>query len=70
MDKHEFLKEILTRQEAQELAGMTRPTFLYHVNKGHIKPAKESGTGTGKVQLFWREDVENLKVGNYNAEKD
>lgn len=64
----EFLNQILFRRQAEELAKMSPQAFQNHVRKGHIVPAKEHGTGKGKAQLFWREDIDNLKKGNYPVE--
>lgn len=69
MNKRELLNQILFRREAEELAEMTSQAFQHHLTKGHIIPAKEYGSGKGKNQLFWREDVLNLKIGKYKEEK-
>lgn len=66
MKREELLKQLLFRRQAEELAEMSRHAFQYHLDKGNIKPCKEDGVGRGKTQLFWREDVENLKIGKYN----
>jgi hypothetical protein len=61
VNKQEFLQQILTRREAEQLAGLTTMAFQHHLKQGNIKPAKEAGKGTGKIQLFWKDDVLKIK---------
>jgi hypothetical protein len=65
MKRQELLNQILFRRQAEELAKMSPQAFQKHISKGHIVPAKEHGIGKGKAQLFWKKDVENLKIGKY-----
>ena len=61
MTKKEFLEQILTRREAESYVGLSSVAFQHHLRQGHITPCKESGSGKGKVQLFWKEDLDELK---------
>ena len=61
MTRDEFLKKIYTRREAEQFLQMSSIAFQYHLRVGNIKPAKESGRGNGKVQLFWEDDLKKLK---------
>lgn len=61
MFSSEFLNEILTRREAEQLAGLTSVAFQYHLRQNNIKPDKEVGKGKGRTQLFWRSSIEKFK---------
>lgn len=63
MDKEEFLSQLYTRREAEEYVNLERMAFQHHLKKGNIKPCKESGAGSAKVQLFWKSDLDKLKAG-------
>lgn len=57
----EAIDNLLTRREAEELATLSVVAFQYHLREKHIYPAKESGSGKAKIQLFWKDDVLELK---------
>ena len=59
--KEQLLKELMTRREAEQFLGITSVAFQHHLRVGRIKPCKEYGHGSGKVQLFWKDDLDNLK---------
>lgn len=59
--KQEFLKKIMLRREAENYLGLTQAAMQYHISNGNIVPCKEYGTGKGKVQLFWQDDLDVLK---------
>ena len=61
MTKEEFLERIMTRREAESYVGLSNVAFQYHLRKKHILPCKEFGGGNGKVQLFWKDDLEKFK---------
>lgn len=61
MTKEEFLEQLMTRREAESYVGLSNVAFQHHIREGRITPCKEYGTGKGKVQLFWKEDLEKLK---------
>lgn len=61
MDKEEFLENLLTRREAEEYTGLSAVAFQYHLRKGNIEPCKDVGFGTGRVMLFWKDDLKKLK---------
>lgn len=61
MSKQEFLKRIKTRREAEQYLGLSQVAMQYHLRQGNITPCKEVGSGTGKVQLFWESDLDELK---------
>ena len=61
MTRDEFLKKIYTRREAEQFLRMSSVAFQHHLRVGNIKPIKEFGRGNGKVQLFWEDDLKNLK---------
>ena len=61
MTKEEFLKQIMTRREAESYVGLSNVAFQHHLRKGNITPCKEVGHGKGKVQLFWLEDLKKLE---------
>lgn len=61
MTKEEFLEQLLTRREAESYVGLSNIAFQHHLREGNIKPCKEAGRGNGKVQLFWKKDLEKLK---------
>lgn len=61
MTKEEFLKQIYTRREAESYVGLSNVAFQHHLREGNVKPCKEAGTGRGKVQLFWKEDLDKFK---------
>jgi len=61
MTKEEFLKQIMTRREAEDYLGLSSIAFQYHLRAKNIQPCKEYGSGSGKVQLFWKEDLDKLK---------
>lgn len=67
MTKEEFLRKIYTRREAESYLNLSNVAFQHHLRTGRIKPAKVSGTGKGKVQLFWEDDLKKLKnfLNNY-----
>lgn len=60
MTKKEFLKQIMTRREAERYVGLSNVAFQHHIREGRIVPCKEYGNGKGKVQLFWRDDLDFL----------
>lgn len=62
MTKEEFLERVMTRREAEEYVGLSNVAFQHHIRMGRIKPCKEYGSGKGKVQLFWKDDLDNLKI--------
>jgi len=57
MTKEEFLKQIMTRREAESYVGLSNVAFQHHIRQGNVAPCKESGRGKGKVQLFWLDDL-------------
>ncbi|MBP3038052.1 hypothetical protein J9303_00835 [Bacillaceae bacterium Marseille-Q3522] len=58
MDKQEFVNNILTRREAEQLIGTSSQNFTKtYLKTGRLKPVKEHGNGPGKVQLFWKGDI-------------
>lgn len=61
MTKEDFLRMIYTRREAEKYVGLSNVAFQHHLRTGRIEPAKESGDGKGKVQLFWEDDLKKLK---------
>lgn len=61
MSKEEFLEQIMTRREAESYVGMSNVAFQYHIRNKNITPCKEYGAGRGKVQLFWKDDLNKLK---------
>lgn len=61
MTKEEFLQNIMTRREAEAHVGLSNVAFQHHLREKNIVPCKESGKGKGKVQLFWKKDLEKLK---------
>lgn len=61
MTKEEFLEQLMTRREAESYVGLSSVAFQHHLRQGNISPCKESGNGKGKVQLFWKEDLDELK---------
>ena len=60
MTKDEFLKQLYTRREAEKYLGLDKMAFQHHINKGNISPCKEYGDKNAKVQLFWKNDLDNL----------
>lgn len=60
MTKEEFLERLMTRREAEEYVGLSNVAFQHHLRTGKIEPCKEYGHGRGKVQLFWRDDLDFL----------
>lgn len=61
MTKEEFLEQLMTRREAESYLQLSQVAFQYHLKNGNIKPCKEYGRGNAKVQLFWLDDLKNLK---------
>lgn len=61
MSKEEFLEKLYVRREAERYVELSNSAFQYHLRQGNISPCKESGTGKGRVQLFWKEDLDRLK---------
>ncbi|GGN67661.1 hypothetical protein [Oceanobacillus indicireducens] len=61
MSKEEFLEQIMTRREAESYVGMSNVAFQHHIRNKNIIPCKEYGVGRGKVQLFWKDDLNKLK---------
>ena len=61
MKREEFLKQLYTRREAEEYLGINSVALQHHIRKGNIVPCKEYGKASGKVQLFWEDDLEVLK---------
>jgi hypothetical protein len=59
--KEEFLEQILTRREAERYLELTSVAFQHHLRQSNILPVKEVGQGKGKVQLFWKEDLDKFK---------
>lgn len=60
LTKEEFLSNLFTRREAEQYAGLTAAAMQHHLRKGNISPCKEYGKGNGKVQLFWKDDLEKI----------
>lgn len=60
MTKEEFLERLMTRREAESYVGLSNVAFQHHLRNGNIMPCKEYGNGRGKVQLFWRDDLDKL----------
>ena len=60
MTKEEFLNLIMTRREAESYVGLSNVAFQHHLRNSNIMPCKEYGNGRGKVQLFWRDDLDKL----------
>lgn len=67
MTKEEFLRKLYIRRDAETYVGLSSAAFQHHLRTGRIKPAKVSGAGKGKVQLFWEDDLKKLKnfLNNY-----
>lgn len=61
MTKEEFLEQIMTRRESEQYLGLSSVAFQHHLRNGNIKPCKDFGQGRGKVQLFWKDDLNKLK---------
>ena len=61
MTKEEFLKQIMTRREAERYVGLSNVAFQHHLRQRNITPCKESGRGKGKVQLFWLDDLKEFQ---------
>ena len=61
MTKEEFLERLMIRREAEEYVGLSTVAFQHHLRIGRITPCKEYGRGSGKVQLFWKDELDNLK---------
>ena len=61
MTKEEFLNELMTRREAEKYVDLSSVAFQYHLREKNIIPCKVVGEGRGKVQLFWKDDLKNLK---------
>lgn len=61
MTKEEFLERIMTRRESEQYLEMSQVAFQHHLRVGNIEPCKEYGRGNGKVQLFWKDDLDFLK---------
>jgi hypothetical protein len=64
MTKEEFLEQILTRREAERYLELSSVAFQHHLRQGNITPVKEVGQGKGKVQLFWKEDLNTFRRKN------
>lgn len=60
--KEEFLEQLLTRREAEAFVGLSAAAFQHHLKQGNIKPCKESGRGKGKIQLFWKSDLDKMLI--------
>lgn len=61
MTKKEFLERLMTRREAESYLSLSNVALQHHLRTGRISPCKEYGSGRGKVQLFWKEDLDALK---------
>lgn len=61
MSKSEFLSQLFTRREAEQFVGLSSIAFQHHLRVGNIIPCKVSGSGSGKVQLFWKSDLDKFK---------
>lgn len=61
MTKEEFLEQLFTRREAESYVGLSNVAFQHHLRQENITPCKEYGKGGGKVQLFWKDDLDRLK---------
>lgn len=61
MSRSEFLSQLMTRREAEQFVGLTNLAFQHHLRVKNILPCKVSGSGSGKVQLFWKSDLVELK---------
>lgn len=55
--KEKALEQVITRREAEKLLGLGTSAFQHHIRTGRITPFKESGEGSGKIQLFWADDL-------------
>ncbi len=60
MTKEEFLKNLFTRREAEQYIELSQVAFQHHLRNGNINPCKEHGRGNAKVQLFWKDDLDEL----------
>jgi len=61
MTKQECVNHILTRREAEQLTGLSASAFQHHLKQGNIIPCKDVGKGTGRLMLFWKDDLEKIK---------
>lgn len=61
LTKEEFLEQIMTRREAESYVELSNVAFQHHLREKNIIPCKEVGSGRGKVQLFWKNDLDDLK---------
>lgn len=61
MNKKVFLEKLKTRREAESYLGLTTLAMQHHLRTKNIIPCKSYGEGKGKVQLFWEEDLDELK---------
>lgn len=61
MTKEEFLEQLFTRREAESYLELSSVAFQHHLRQGNIEPCKHHGKGGGKVQLFWKDDLDRLK---------
>lgn len=61
MSKEEFLNQLLTRREAEQFVNLSTLAFQHHLRAQNILPCKVGGSGSGKVQLFWKSDLNELK---------
>lgn len=61
MTKEEFLKQLMTRREAEHYLQISSVAFQHHLRSENIIPCKEYGRGNSKVQLFWVDDLDELK---------
>lgn len=51
---------VLTRAEASEALGMSRPAFQYHLNQGTYRPlkvVKPKRNAVRTIDLFWKPDL-------------
>lgn len=55
--KEKALEQVITRREAEILLELGTSAFQHHIRTGRITPFKEFGKGSGKVQLFWADDL-------------
>lgn len=60
MTRQEFLDKLYTRREAEAYVQLSNVAFQYHLKQDNIKPCKVAGRGRGTVQLFWKDDLDNL----------
>lgn len=62
MDREELVeflaKNLVTKKQAMRITGQSHSAFQQSVNTRQLKPIYQQGTGTGKVRLYLRSEVE------------